>query len=77
MSILKIARNAVAASALAMLPAQAIAATSAPVRASATVEDENGQLEGMSGYIVPIVIVVALGIGLYFALQDDDGAVSS
>lgn len=74
MSILKIARNAVAASALAMLPAHAIAATSAPVRVSAPVQDENAQLEGLSGYIVPIVIVVALGVGLYFALQDDDAA---
>jgi type IV secretory pathway VirB2 component (pilin) len=75
MSILKIARNAVAAAALTMIPAHAIAAS--PVRASAPVQSENEQLEGMSGYIVPIVIVVALGVGLYFALSNDDDDAAS
>ena len=79
MSFLKTARLAVAASALAMLPVHAVAQTTAtvPVRAEAPVTDANDQSNGFGRYIIPIIIVVALGIGLYFAIRDDDNSASA
>lgn len=78
MSILKIARTAVAATALAMLPAHAVAQTAAvPAPAVAQLSEENDQSEGLRGYIIPVIIVVILGVGLYFALEDDDNSASA
>lgn len=42
------------------------------VRANDKMNDGNGQFEGLGGYIIPVVIVIALGVGLYFALDDDE-----
>jgi hypothetical protein len=79
MSILKFARTAAAASALAMLPVHAVAQTTAtaPVRVEAPMVGANEQSEGIGRYIIPIVIVVALGIGLYFAIRDDGNSASA
>lgn len=77
MSMLKRARNAAAIAAAVMLPTQAIAANPMSfamdsMRAAATLEESNGQMEGLSEYLVPAVIVVALGLGIYFVTQEDD-----
>jgi type IV secretory pathway VirB2 component (pilin) len=45
------------------------AAASAPVRAPAEVEGEG--LFGGS-FLIPAIIVIAIGLGLYFALEEDD-----
>lgn len=64
----------VAASAAPVRSAEALSVASS-VRADAAGEGENGQFfEG--GFILPVIIVVAVGLGLYFALQEDDDAVS-
>lgn len=72
-------KTATAAAAIAALPASAIAAGPAAslsvadsVRAGAAMEEESNQFEALSQYIVPIAIVIALALGLYFALEDDE-----
>lgn len=79
MSVLKIARTAAAAAALAMLPVHAAAAP-LPVLASAsavqtddtaTAEDD-GQPFFTSEYLVPTLIVIALALAFYFLLGDDE-----
>jgi hypothetical protein len=77
MSLLKFARNAATVAAAALLPAQAIAATPVSaafdqLRAGATLEEENGQFGEYNDYLVPVVIVVALGLGIYFILDSYD-----
>ena len=81
MSVLKYARNAAVAAAAVFLPAHAIAATPATVpaafeqivRAGADTDEANGQFAAWNDFLVPAVIVVALGLGIYF-LTEDDGA---
>jgi hypothetical protein len=51
-------------------------AVTADVRANADLDRTNKALFG-GGYILPVVIVVAIGLGLYFALDDDDDAPAS
>lgn len=72
-------KTAAAAAAIAALPAGAIAASPADslsvadsVRAGAAMEEESNQFGALGLYIVPITIVIALGLGLYFALEDDE-----
>lgn len=67
MKMNKALASVAAAALVASMPAQA--AASAPVRAPADVEGE--QLFGGS-LLIPIIIVAAIGLGLYFALEEDD-----
>ena len=78
MSILTCARTAIAAALLTALPLQAVAAAPAalPVMAGTlAVQDESGDGDDrhpfLSNYLVPTLIVVALGLGLYFGLADE------
>lgn len=80
----KFLKTAAAAAAITAMPVSAIAATPAAslsvadsVRAGAALEDESNQFEGLTQYAIPIVIVLVLGIGLYFALEDDEEGVSA
>lgn len=66
----------VAAASLATAPALASSSASklslsgaSQARAATVSGKSNKQFE--SGWIIPVVIVVALGVGLYFALEDD------
>lgn len=73
MGIKKIAL--VAAIGLSMASAPVMAQTapvsrSAPVLAEANAQDEG--YGGTSTYIVAFFVIVAIGLGLYFALNDDD-----
>lgn len=74
-------KTAAAAAAIAALPAGAVAAGPAAslsladsARTGAAMAGESNQFETLSQYIVPIAIVIALGLGLYFALEDDESA---
>lgn len=70
------------AAAISVLPVASLTATAvqaqsaAPLsvassRAGASMDSENEQMFGGS-WIIPVVIVVAIGLGLYFVLDDDD-----
>lgn len=80
MSVLKFARNAAVVAAAVLLPAQAIAATPTTVpsafgsivRAGADTDEANGQFAEFNDFIVPAVIVIALGLGLYFILDEEE-----
>lgn len=79
MAVLKYARNAAVAAAAFILPAHAIAATPAnfpaafeTVRAGASLEETNGQHAAWNDLIIPALIVVALGIGALFLLDEDE-----
>ncbi|OYW45483.1 MAG: hypothetical protein B7Z08_12745 [Sphingomonadales bacterium 32-68-7] len=61
--------SAAAAALVVSAPANAAAEASAPLRSSAEVEGEG--LFGGS-WVIPVIIVVAIGLGLYFALEEDD-----
>lgn len=77
----KFLKTAAAAAAITAMPVSAIAASPAsslsPSRAGASLQEESDQFEGVSQYLIPIVIVVVLGLGLYFALEDDEESVSA
>ena len=76
MSIRKMAL--VAALGLSMASAPVMAQTSAPAieRAGASLEDANDQGRGnyrsTSTYIIAFFVILAIGLGLYVALNDDD-----
>lgn len=80
MSVLKYARNAAVAAAAVLLPAHAIAATPTTVpaafeqisRAGADLDEANGQFAAWNDFLVPAVIVVALGLGIYFLTDEGD-----
>lgn len=78
MSIRKMAL--VAALGLSMASAPVLAQTSAPTvaeRTGAALEDANDQYASTSTYIVAFFVVLAIGLGLYVALNsDDDGRTS-
>lgn len=80
MPVLKSARYAVAAAALAMLPVHAAAAAPATLpalAASAALQGEtadDGHPFLRSEYLVPTLIVIALAVGLYFILEDGGDA---
>ena len=46
-------------------------AVNTDIRTNADLERTNKALFG-GGYIIPVIIVVAVGLGLYFALDNDD-----
>ena len=73
-------KTAAAAAVITLLPINSVAAapsmtpsTSAAVsRVGATLDEENGQFAAQS-LLVPIVIVVVIGVGIYFLfIQEDD-----
>tara|TARA_Y100000991_G_scaffold23679_1_gene15213 strand:+ start:451 stop:672 length:222 start_codon:yes stop_codon:yes gene_type:complete len=69
-------RNSLAAlAAMGLVAAPAVQAQSVD-RAVAPTHGESDQFG--TSYIIPVIIVIALGVGLYFALDDgdDDQAVS-
>ncbi len=65
----------VAAAGLVMAPVAASAATPAfdfdGLRASTELENEAGQFEG-GGFLIPLIVIVAVGLGLYFAIDGGD-----
>ena len=75
MSIRKIALVAALGTSLASAPvvAQTAALSSQPARASATLDQANGQWRpSTEAYVVGFFALVAIGLGLYFAFVDDD-----
>lgn len=72
------AKSVVAIAAMTMVPVAATASSVAPlsvaagVRSDAQLQGESNQFEDATQYIIPIVIVIAIGLGLYFALEEDD-----
>ncbi|HEY0115069.1 MAG TPA: hypothetical protein VGB54_05060 [Allosphingosinicella sp.] len=82
MSIRKMAL--VAALGMSMASAPVMAQTSAPVssapaveRSGATLDEANGQYNTTTTYIVAFFVIVAIGLGLYVAFNnDDDGRTS-
>jgi len=75
MSIRKIALVAALGTSLASAPvvAQTAALPSQPARASATLDQANGQWgPSTETYVVAFFALVAIGLGLYFAFIDDD-----
>ena len=45
-------------------------------RAAPALEQANGQLDEIDGtWIIGLVIVVAIGVGLYFVLSDDEATI--
>ena len=84
MSVRNAVKSIAAAAVMTVMPIHAASASPASslsvaggLRADAALQGENNQLEDLSAYIVPLVIVIALGIGLYFVLDDEDESVSS
>lgn len=79
----KFLKTAAAAAAITAMPVSAIAASPASslsvadnMRADASLENENNQFEGLTQYAIPVVIVIVIGLALYFALDDDGDGVS-
>jgi len=68
----------VAAVGLSMASAPVMAQTAPVSRSAPSMEESNGQVEsGTSTYIIAFFVVVAVGLGLYFAFNnDDDGRTS-
>ena len=80
MSVLKFARNAAIAAAALALPAHAIAATPTTVpaafnniaRAGASLDEANDQFSAWNDFLVPAVIIIAIGIGVFLLTDEDD-----
>lgn len=73
MSIRKMAL--VAALGLSMASAPVMAQTSAPTvaeRTGATLDEANGQYASTTTYIVAFFVILAIGLGIYTALNDDE-----
>ena len=63
----------VAAVGLSMASAPVMAQTAPVSRSAPVLEETNAQVEsGTSTYIIAFFVVVAVGLGLYFALNDED-----
>lgn len=63
----------VAALGMSMASAPVMAQTAAVDRSAPVLEQADGQVErSTSTYIVALFVVIAVGLGLYFALNDDD-----
>ena len=73
MSLRHVAMSAVLGLSLVSAPVAAQTANDpvGAVRIGADMDDANNQM-GEWGFILPVVIVVAIGLGLYFALDDSD-----
>lgn len=71
MSLRHVAMSAVLGLSLVSAPvaAQTVNDPVGAVRIGADMDDANNQM-GEWGFILPVVIVVAIGLGLYFALDD-------
>lgn len=68
----------VAAVGMSMASAPVMAQTAPVSRSAPVLEESNGQVEtGTSTYIIAFFVVVAVGLGLYFAFsEEDDGRTS-
>lgn len=66
-----------ATAAAAVRPAQSLPSTTVALptdaRAGAALAGESEQWDGISTYILPAVIIIALGLALYFSLDDGEG----
>lgn len=63
----------VAAVGLSMASAPVMAQTAPVSRSAPVLEETNAQVEsGTSTYIIAFFVVVAVGLGLYFAINDED-----
>lgn len=83
MGIRKIAMVAALGASLASAPVVAQTTQAAPLsvataqRSGAAMQEANGQLDTQA-YIIGFFVIVAIGLGLYFALDDnDDGPISA
>ena len=78
MSIRKMAL--VAALGLSMASAPVMAQTSAPTvaeRTGAGMEDANDQYRSTTVYIVAFFVILAIGLGIYVALNNDEDGITS
>ena len=77
MSVMKFARNAAITAAAVLMPAQAIAATPLStafdqMRAGATLDEENDQFGEYNDYLVPVIVIVAISIGIFFIIDSGE-----
>lgn len=68
----------VAAVGLSMASAPVMAQTASVERSSAAIEEASGQVETTtSTYVIAFFVILAIGLGIYFAIDDEgDGQVS-
>lgn len=66
-------RNLAAATAALSLSVAPVVVQAAPQRAAAGVEEGN---EAVGGSLLAIIAIILIGLGIYFALDDDNDPVS-
>jgi hypothetical protein len=64
-------RKLALSTAAAMMVVAPVAASAAPARTSAAV-DESQDLRGNSGVLLPVIVAIALAIGIILLIDDDN-----